>query len=86
MKGLRFPLALAVFLLAMLSPVESIAHGQGSRLGTISFPTSGNAAAQPHFVRGVLFLHSFEYDSAAAEFRKAEQLDPTFVMRTGARQ
>lgn len=80
MKGLRFPLALAVFLLAMLSPVESIAHGQGSRLGTISFPTSGNAAAQPHFVRGVLFLHSFEYDSAAAEFRKAEQLDPTFVM------
>src|SRR5512140_1806610 len=80
MRGLRSPLALTVLLTAMISAVGSIANGQGSRLGTISFPTSGNAAAQPHFVRGVLFLHSFEYDSAAAEFRKAEQLDPPFAM------
>lgn len=51
-----------------------------ARLGTIDFPTSGSAAAQPHFIRGVLFLHSFEYDSAAQEFRAAERLDSAFAM------
>jgi len=53
---------------------------QQSRLGTIDFPTSGSAAAQPHFVRGVLFLHSFEYNSAAHEFREAQRLDSGFAM------
>lgn len=53
---------------------------QPSRLGTIEFPTAGSASAQPHFVRGVLFLHSFEYDSAAHEFREAQRLDPRFAM------
>jgi tetratricopeptide (TPR) repeat protein len=53
---------------------------QPSRLGTIDFPTSGAASAQPHFIRGVLFLHSFEYDSAAHEFREAQRLDPAFAM------
>jgi tetratricopeptide (TPR) repeat protein len=49
-------------------------------LGTISFPTSGAAAAQPEFVRGVLFLHSFEYASAADAFRRAQSIDPKFAM------
>jgi tetratricopeptide (TPR) repeat protein len=53
---------------------------QASRLGTIDFPTSASASAQPHFVRGVLFLHSFEYDSAAHEFREAQRLDSGFAM------
>lgn len=58
----------------------TVACGQSNRLGTIYFPTSGSSTAQPHFVRGVLFLHSFEYDSAAAEFRKAQYEDPAFAM------
>ena len=53
---------------------------QQSRLGTVDFPTSGSASAQPHFIRGVLFLHSFEYDLAADEFRAAQRLDPGFAM------
>lgn len=53
---------------------------QAPRLGTIDFPTSGSAAAKPHFVRGVLFLHSFEYDSAAAEFRRAQGADRNFAL------
>lgn len=80
MKKLRFPLAVSVILMLMLVSVRSMAYGQGARLGTISFPTSGSPAARPHFIRGVLFLHSFEYDSAAAEFNKAEQVDPSFAM------
>jgi len=53
---------------------------QAPRLGTIDFPTSGSAAAQPLFVRGVLYLHSFEYAAALNAFREAEQADPGFVM------
>jgi len=49
-------------------------------LGRISFPTSGSAAAQPPFIRGVLLLHSFEYDDAIDAFREAERIDPQFAM------
>ena len=49
-------------------------------LGRIAFPNSGSAAAQPHFVRGVLLLHSFEFDDAAEAFRQARQVDPGFAM------
>jgi hypothetical protein len=49
-------------------------------LGRISFPTSGSAAAQPAFIRGVLLLHSFEYDDAIAAFREAQRLDSGFAM------
>ncbi|MGQ0538945.1 MAG: hypothetical protein ACT4R6_08385 [Gemmatimonadaceae bacterium] len=53
---------------------------QTLRLGSIDFPTSGSPNAQPYFVRGVLYLHSFEYDSAAGSFRAAQRLDPSFAM------
>jgi tetratricopeptide (TPR) repeat protein len=50
------------------------------QLGTISFPTSAPAAAQEPFVRGVLFLHSFEYESAANLFRESQRLAPDFAL------
>lgn len=50
------------------------------QLGTITFPTSGSPSAQPSFIRGVLYLHSFEYDDAARAFREAQRSDPNFVM------
>jgi tetratricopeptide (TPR) repeat protein len=53
---------------------------QSSRLGSITFPTSGTPTEQEHFVRGVLFLHSFEYDSAAVEFREAQRIAPSFAL------
>ena len=49
-------------------------------LGKIDFPTSGAPVAQKAFVRGVLYLHSFEYDPAAVAFREAQALDPDFAM------
>ena len=61
-------------------PSPAPADTSATRLGVISFPTSGSPAAQPHFIRGVLLMHSFEYPDAAAEFRKAEALDPGFAM------
>ena len=59
---------------------ESPAPAGAASLGEIRFPTSGAAAAQPDFERGVLLLHSFEYDDAAAAFREAERRDPGFAM------
>jgi len=80
MKKLRSLIAFSIILTVMIASVGSKVFGQINRLGTISFPTSGSAAAQPHFIRGVLFLHSFEYDSAASQFRTAEKIDPSFAM------
>jgi len=53
---------------------------QEPQLGSVTFPTSGSAAAQERFVEGVLWLHSFEYESAAEAFREAQQIEPDFAM------
>jgi tetratricopeptide (TPR) repeat protein len=49
-------------------------------LGEVDFPTSGPPEAQKHFVRGVLFLHSFEFADAGEAFRAAQQADDGFAM------
>jgi tetratricopeptide (TPR) repeat protein len=67
-------------LLVAATACSAPSSAQPAKLGTIDFPTSGSAQAKPHFIRGVLFLHSFEYDSAASEFRKAQGADPGFAM------
>jgi len=51
-----------------------------STLGDISFPNSGAAAAQPAFIRGMLLLHSFEFEDAAEAFREAQHVDPGFAL------
>ena len=53
---------------------------QGPRLGIVSFPNSGSAAAQPDFLRGVSWLHSFGYEDAIDAFRAAQKIDPSFTM------
>src|SRR5438105_1608162 len=58
----------------------SPASGQTATLGTINFPNSGAPAAQPFFIEGVKFLHSFEWEDAADRFRKAQQADPGFAL------
>ena len=37
-------------------------------------------SAQPAFIKGVLLLHSFEYEDAAAAFRQAQRVDPSFAL------
>ena len=49
-------------------------------LGTVEWPTSATSAAHAHFIRGVLYLHSFHYDEAAKAFREAQNADPGDVM------
>jgi tetratricopeptide (TPR) repeat protein len=55
-------------------------EAQEPRLGRINFPTSGPVTAQESFILGVLYLHSFEYESAREAFREAQYLDSAFTM------
>jgi tetratricopeptide (TPR) repeat protein len=52
----------------------------GDKLGDIEFPVQGNSEAQEYFLKGMLLLHSFEYDDAAENFVKAQQADSTCAM------
>ena len=70
----------SLVILALIAAHLHPAAAQEPQLGKINFPTSGPAAAQDHFVRGVLYLHSFEYRSARDEFRTAQELAPGFAM------
>lgn len=67
-------------ILGALACLALASDARAQALGSISFPTTGAAAAQPYFIEGVKELHSFQFDEAAAAFQKAEQLDPNFAM------
>jgi len=71
--AMRLVLAIAVVVIAsrFISSQE---------LGAITFPNSGNAAAQAPFLEGVKDLHSFQFDEAAVAFQRAQQADPSFAM------
>ena len=68
-------LVVAAFLIATVGPLKA-----QDELGKIDFPTSGSPAAQPAFVKGVLLMHSFEYDDAREAFVEAQKADPGFAM------
>jgi len=75
---MRRPAALAVVLCLFAASAGPL-RAQ-NELGRIDFPTSGSAAAQPDFLKGVLLMHSFEYDDAREAFLAAQQADPSFAM------
>ena len=58
----------------------SPARAQAPVLGTVAFATSGPAEAHRYFIRGVSYMHSFEYDDAAEAFREAQRRAPDFAM------
>ncbi len=52
-------------------------HGAApERLGTVSFPISCRADAQPGFTRAVALLHSFWYEEAKKAFSETARVDP----------
>jgi len=76
------PLRLALvptFALVLLQASPAAAQ-DSPRLGAVTFPTSAGPAAQRAFLDGVLWMHSFEYDKAAAAFRRAQQAEPGFAL------
>ena len=69
-------LACAALVLSLVTP----ASAQLENVGQLSFPTSGSAEAQRHFLRGVAILHSFGWKQAIAEFQLAQKAQPGFAM------
>ncbi len=69
-------LACAALVLSLVTP----ASAQLENVGQLSFPTSGSAEAQRHFLRGVAILHSFGWKQAIAEFQLAQKAQPDFAM------
>ena len=49
-------------------------------LGVVDLEVTGSKKALPHFEKGLLLLHSFEYADAREEFLKAQEIDPKMVM------
>ncbi len=80
LRALLFLICLLVPQPALTSNLDAPAPESDGRLGKTDFPTSGAAEAQPHFLRGLLNLHSFEYNDARAAFRKAREIEPGFAM------
>jgi len=49
-------------------------------LGVVNIVVTGNEIAQPYFEKGLLLLHSFEYEDARDEFKRAQEKDPNMAM------
>ncbi len=49
-------------------------------LGMVNLEVSGSSEAISEFERGLLLLHSFEYEDARESFREAQKLDPEMPM------
>ena len=70
------------FIAAVLSvAVAAPAAAQATALGNLDFPTSASSEdAQDQFLRGVMLLHSFEWEDAAEAFQEAQRIDSGFFM------
>lgn len=68
------------FCVALFFAGLPLAATQADELGSISFPNSGEAAAQEAFLTGVKALHSFQFDEARFAFEEAQEIDPDFAL------
>lgn len=70
----------AVLLGLAVGAAPAARAAESALLGTVSFPNSGAPAAQDAFRRGVLLLHSFEFQDAREAFAEAARQDPGFAL------
>lgn len=66
--------------LALMVFVSATSFAEHGNLGEIEFPNSGAAEAQDDFIEGMLYMHNFEYQEAAAAFKRARTIDKDFAM------
>jgi hypothetical protein len=69
---------LIVLLFAL--PLLALPLAAQEGVGVVAFANSGKPEAQEPFLRGLALLHNFEYPTAAAAFREAQEKDPSFAM------
>ncbi|UUR06734.1 hypothetical protein [Sphingomonas glaciei] len=63
--------------LSLAQPAQHQHEAHSDKLGTVAFQTSCSLAAQPSFLQGIGWLHSFEYEQAEAKFSQAAAADPS---------
>jgi len=83
MRNVKFATILFILFISIFSCSDSEKSTEKTtetQLGDIDFKVTGLAEAQPYFEKGLLLLHSFEYEDARAEFLKAQEIDSTFAM------
>src|SRR3954468_6990580 len=73
-------LVFTLTLVPMLHAQEHQHQATDEKIGTVSFSTSCNAAAQPQFNRAVALLHSFEFGRAIDAFGATLESDPSCAM------
>ena len=79
-KHRRISILLIAFIAVTVQAQHSHHQTPAEDLGDVQFANSGKPEAQETFRRGLLLLHSFEYDRAAREFVEARRIDPSFAM------
>lgn len=80
-----FRISVYLFLVVMALASCNSGDNAGKRaaahqLGNVEMEVSGDPDALPHFEKGLLLLHSFEYEDARVAFQKAQEADPGFAM------
>lgn len=63
--------------LTLAAPNAHQHHEHAEQLGDVVFETSCSADANTKFVKGVAWLHSFQYEQAEATFNEAAAADPS---------
>lgn len=66
-----------VLLMQALSFAQAHNHASDENLGTVTFDTSCNSAAQPQFSHAVALLHSFQFARAIEGFHATLVSDPS---------
>ena len=70
----------ALLLMSAIAVAQPTSHDHGDhleKLGSVAFQTSCSPAAHAIFLRGVAWLHSFEYEQAEESFNRAAAADPS---------
>src|SRR5512139_47868 len=62
------------------SSTQPTAAAAAATVGLVEFANSGAKAVQQDFRYGVAQLHNFQYEDAAAAFRRAQRADPSFAL------
>lgn len=79
-QGCRQFLSAIFLIVSFAAAQETHLHNSHEKLGTVSFPTSCNAAVQSEFNCGIALLHSFAYAAAGDAFRQVAKQDPDCAM------
>ena len=69
-----------LFLFLIVNFSCKLENKEVSYLGIVNIEVSGNKEAVPHFEKGLLLLHSFEYADSRDAFLEAQKTDPEMLM------